>query len=202
MPSRESGMTRHLRRLGGDTPQARRCTPEIDPKGKGGGKPIPRARLTAGRGGDPRGPGDPRAGPPLAAQLEHAQPQRRGSRSASDAGARCGPRADQPLGSGANAPLAHSPRAHPEGRGDSAHGLLLAGDAVDHQRSTEGGGAGIVMQVHPAAPGRGWLAGTTNLPPDHGWATTSCNSTTSATPSGPTGACNSTLPSSSAQSSC
>jgi hypothetical protein len=63
MPSRESGMTRHLRRLGGDTPQARRCTPEIDPKGKGGGKPIPRARLTAGRGGDPRGPGDPRAGP-------------------------------------------------------------------------------------------------------------------------------------------
>ena len=70
------------------------------------------------------------------------------------------------LGGGTGAPLAHGRRADPEVGGDGAHGLPLAAHAIHHQRSTERRGARIVMQVHPAAPRRGWLAVTTNLPPE------------------------------------
>ena len=65
--------------------------------------------------------------------------------------------------------MASSPRAHGLGRdpgrgGDAGHAPALS-QALDHQASTMRRVLGILVDVHPAAPGWGCELGSHNLPP-------------------------------------
>ncbi len=108
--------------------------------------------------------GDGRAGQPLAAQRHDlglgrlAQPGRAAMRPGRAVGQARSALPGMPV-----APLAHGPGVD-SGCGRHRCDRPAVSQAPDHQPSTVRGGSGILVDVHPAAPGAGCELGSHNLP--------------------------------------